>query len=154
MKIREYLDEHGISYKVKEHHPAFTAQHMAAEDHEPGQYVAKPVIIKADDGFIMCVLSANHKINLGMLKENLGAENVELVEEEEFSKLFSDCEVGAEPPFGNLYEMETVMDTSLEGDDHITFQGGTHKEAITISMHDYKELVHPKVLHFSYHMTY
>lgn len=154
MKISEYLDQSGIAYQVNEHHPTFTSQHLAAEEHEPGMYVAKPVIVKADDRYFMCVLSANHKINLGMLKEQLGAEKVELADEDEFSKLFSDCELGAEPPFGNLYDMETIMDSSLEGDDHITFQGGSHKTAITIEMEDYKRLVHPKVLNFSYHTTY
>jgi Ala-tRNA(Pro) deacylase len=56
MRVTEFLDKSKVKYKVSEHHPAFTAQHMAAEEHEPGKYVAKPVIVKADDKYLMCVL--------------------------------------------------------------------------------------------------
>ena len=153
MRVTEFLDKSAIPYEVKEHPPTFTAQEMAAVEHEPGQYVAKPVIIKADGEVMMCVLSACYKIDLGALKGQLGAQSVELVDEKEIGEIFSDCELGAEPPFGNLYDLPTLMDEALETDDHITFQAGTHERAIRISMNDYRKLVKPKVLEFSYHMT-
>jgi Ala-tRNA(Pro) deacylase len=153
MRVIEFLDKSAISYKVTEHQPAFTAQHMAAEEHEPGKYVAKPVIVKADDKYVMCVLPACYKIDMKALKSQLGAKSVKLAEEEDIVKLFPDCAPGAEPPFGNLYDLPTVMDKTLEKDDHITFQAGTHEKAIRISMDDYRRLVKPKVLEFSYHMT-
>ena len=98
----------------------------------------------------MCVLAACCKVNLGALKNQLGAKSVELAEEKEIGKLFPDCELGAEPPFGNLYDMTTVMDKALEKDDHITFQAGVHDKAMRMSMADYVKLVKPKVLEFSY----
>jgi Ala-tRNA(Pro) deacylase len=126
---------------------------MAAVEHEPGQYVAKPVIVKADGEYLMCVLSACYKIDLGALKDQIGARSVGLAEEKEIGELFPDCELGAEPPFGNLYDLPTLMDKALEADDHITFQAGSHEKAIRMSMDDYRKLVKPKVLSFSYHMT-
>jgi Ala-tRNA(Pro) deacylase len=153
MAVTEFLDKSGVAYEVTEHKPAFTAQQVAAEEHEPGRYVAKPVIVKADDKCVMCVLPACCKIDLKTLKSQLGARSVELVEENEMGKLFPDCELGAEPPFGNLYDLPTVMDKALENDDHIMFQAGTHDKAVTMSMADYRKLVAPKVLEFSYHMT-
>jgi Ala-tRNA(Pro) deacylase len=153
MRVIELLDKSAVRYEVTEHLPAFTAQQMAAAEHEPGKYVAKPVIVKADDKYIMCVLSACYKIDLGALKSQLGAKSVELAQEKEIGKIFDDCELGAEPPFGNLYDLPTIMDKTLEEDDHITFQAGTHEKAIRMSMDDYKKLVEPKVLEFSYHMT-
>ena len=153
MRIIEFLDNSAVRYEIREHPPAFTAQQMAAIEHEPGQYVAKPVIIKADGKYIMCVLSACYKIDMGALKSQLGANSVELAQEKEIGKIFNDCELGAEPPFGNLYDLPTIMDKSLEEDDHITFQAGTHEKAIRMSMDDYRKLVEPKVLEFSYHMT-
>ena len=153
MRVIELLDKSAVNYEITEHPPAFTAQQMAAAEHEPGKYVAKPVIVKADGKFIMCVLSACYKIDLGALKGQLGAKSVELAREEEIGGIFDDCELGAEPPFGNLYDLPTVMDKALEKDDHITFQGGTHEKAIRMSMDDYRKLVEPKVLEFSYHMT-
>jgi Ala-tRNA(Pro) deacylase len=98
----------------------------------------------------MCVLPAPSKIDLGKLKGQLDAKSVELADEEEIGKLFPDCELGAEPPFGNLYDLATVIDRSLEADDHILFQGGTHGKAIRMAMADYRKLAQPKVLEFRY----
>ena len=153
MGVIEFLDKSGVKYEVTKHEPAFTAQSMAAAEHEPGKYVAKPVIVKADGKYVMCVLSACYKIDLRALKSQLKAKSVELAEEKELAKIFPDCDVGAEPPFGNLYDLPTIMDKSLETDEHITFQGGTHEKAIRMSMDDYQKLVAPKVLEFSYHVT-
>jgi Ala-tRNA(Pro) deacylase len=153
MRVTEFLDKSAVTYEVTEHQPAFSAQTMAAEEHEPGKYVAKPVIVKADNKYVMCVLSACHKIDLPALKSQLGAKSVELAKEKEMGKIFDDCELGAEPPFGNLYDLPTVMDKALESDDHITFQAGTHEKAIRMSMDDYRKLVAPKVLGFSYLAT-
>jgi len=151
MRVTEFLDKSAIAYEVTEHPSVFTAQEMAAAEHEPGKYVAKPVIVKADGKYLMCVLSACYKIDLGALKNQLGAKSVELAEEKEIGEIFSDCNLGAEPPFGNLYDLPTLMDKALEKDDHITFQAGTHEKAVRMSMADYRKLVKPKVLEFSYH---
>ena len=105
MRVIELLDKSAVNYGITEHSPAFTAQQMAAAEHEPGKYVAKPVIVKADGKYIMCVLSACCKIDLGALKSQVGAESVELAREDEIGAIFDDCELGAEPPFGNLYDL-------------------------------------------------
>jgi len=149
----EFLDKSGVNYEVAEHKPTFTAQRMAAVEHEAGKYVAKPVLIKADGSYVMCVLSASDKIDLRALKKQMSAKSVELAEEAEIGKLFDDCELGAEPPFGNLYDLPTVMDKALVSDDHIMFQAGTHEKAVRMSMADYRRLVSPKVLEFSYRTT-
>ena len=153
MRVIEFLDKSAVHYEVRAHPPAFTAQQMAAVEHERGKYVAKPVIVKADGKYVMCVLSACYKIDMAALKSGLGAKKVALAEEKETGALFDDCELGAEPPFGNLYDLQTIMDKALEKDDHITFQAGTHDQAVRMSMADYRKLVRPKVLEFSYHMT-
>jgi Ala-tRNA(Pro) deacylase len=150
MQIAEYLNKSGIKYETRTHKPVFTAQRIAAEEHEPGRFVAKPVIVRADGKYVMCVLAACYKIDLRGLKQTLGAKKVELASEEEMAQVFDDCEPGAEPPFGNLYNITTIMDKALEKDDHIVFQAGTHDKAIKMSMADYKRLVSPKVLEFSY----
>jgi Ala-tRNA(Pro) deacylase len=153
MGVAEFLDKSGVRYEVAKHKPAFTAQQVAAIEHEPGKYVAKPVIVKVDGEYMMCVLSACNKIDLGALKKQLKAKSVELAEEQDIEKLFLDCELGAEPPFGNLYDLPTVMDKALGQDEHIMFQCGSHEKAIRMSMSDYRKLVKPKVLEFSYHIS-
>ncbi|MBN2129532.1 MAG: YbaK/EbsC family protein [Sedimentisphaerales bacterium] len=150
MRVREFLDKERASYETLEHAPVFSSQGLAAIEHEPGKYVAKPVIVKADDRYIMCVLPAPRKVDLGRLKDQLDAASVTLADEDEIGKLFPDCELGAEPPFGNLYDLPTVMDQTLEQDDHIVFQAGTHGEALRLSMADYRRLVEPKVLEFTF----
>ncbi len=153
MRVIEFLDKEGVRYELTEHKQTFTAQHMAAEEHEPGRYVAKPVIVEADGKNMMCVLAACYKIDLGALKKQLGAKSAKLVKEEEIGKMFPDCEVGAEPPFGNLYDLPTIVDKAMEQDDHIMFQAGSHEKSISMSMADYKKLVAPKILEFSYHVA-
>ncbi len=150
MQVMEFLDQADVKYEICEHVPVFSAQGLAAIEHEHGKYVAKPVIVKADDRYIMCVLPAPHKVDLGKLKGQLDAESVELADEEEIGALFPDCELGAEPPFGNLYELSTVIEKSLEADDHILFQAGTHGKALRMNMADYRAVVHPKVLEFTF----
>lgn len=152
MDIIELLEETGTKYELREHLPTFTAQRMAAVEHEKGIYVAKPVIVKADEKFMLCVLSANHKVNLNALKESLGAESLELAEEEEIAKIFNDCELGAEPPVGSLYNIPTIIDKTLLEDDHILFQAGSHEKTLLMRMKDYIELAKPKVLDFAYHI--
>jgi len=146
MGIFEFLDESRVPYKVLEHRPVFSAQRLAQIEHEPGRFVAKPVIVKADGRFLMCVLPADAKIDLETLKGQLRAESTELANEEDIARLFPDCEVGAEPPFGNLFHLDTVMDKALEKDDHIVFRAGSHTKAVRLDMADYRRLVHPKVL--------
>ena len=152
MRIQDYLEKAGVNFEVKEHKPTFSAQQMAAAEHEPGRFVAKPVVVKVDGKNIMCVLAASRKIDLSELKKELGAKSVELAEEDEVGRIFGDCELGAEPPFGNIYDLPTLMDKALEDDDHIMFQAGAHDKAIKIKMDDYRKIVKPKIVEFSYQM--
>jgi Ala-tRNA(Pro) deacylase len=146
MEIVDYLKKSGVRYQVLEHVPVYSAQGLAAAEHESGRFVAKPVIVKADGQFLMCVLPASVRIDLEKLGSQIGAKSVSLADEQEFAGLFPDCELGAEPPFGNLFDLPTVMDRTLERDDHILFQAGTHAKAARLNMDDYRNLVHPRVL--------
>ena len=151
MKVLEFLDKSSAHYEVTQHRPTFTAQQMAAEEHVPGMEVAKPVIVKADDEIYMCVLPACCKIDFEALGYQLGADEVYLVDESEMAKMFPDCALGAEPPFGGLYGLTTLVDRTLEQDDYIVFQSGTHDKAVRMEMAEYKELADPIILDFSYH---
>ncbi|UCE98871.1 MAG: YbaK/EbsC family protein [Planctomycetota bacterium] len=153
MGVKEFLDKSKVKYKVTKHKPAFTAQQMAAEVHEPGKFVAKPVVVKVDGEYVMCVLPASYNIDLKALKKQLKAKKVEIAKEKELGKIFGDCELGAQPPFGNLYNLPTIIDKTLDEDDHILFQCGSHEKAIRLSMNDYRKLVEPKVMEFSYHVA-
>ena len=152
MQITEYLDQKKVKYQVCSHRPAFTAQQIAAEEHVSGMDVAKPVIVQADGKYYMCVLPACCKVDLEMLRGHLSAGEVQLADEKEMAKLFPDCELGAEPPFGNLFNLPTIMDDTLGKDGFIVCQSGKHDQAVRMNLKDYEKLVHPKVVHFSYHL--
>ena len=110
--------------------------------------LAKVVIIKADDRFVMGVLPSNYKVDFERLSDVLGGEHVRLATEGEFQELFPDCGVGAMPPFGNLYGLEVFVDESLAEDEEIVFQAGTHLRVIKLRYQDFADLVHPKVTNF------
>ncbi|QXD14506.1 YbaK/EbsC family protein [Rhodocaloribacter litoris] len=148
-KLKSYLDANGVKYVTISHSPAFTAQEVAASAHVPGREMAKTVMIKVDGKMAMAVLPATFKVDLEMLRQALGAQNVELATEEEFKDLFPDCELGAMPPFGNLYGMDVFMAATLAEDEEIVFNAGTHTELIRMAFPDYVRLVKPVELQFS-----
>jgi len=150
MNIFEYLDQSHADYHVSEHAPAYSAQVIAAQEHEKGQYVAKSVMIKSQGDYIMCVLAAPDRVVFDKLRDYLGTDDVALASEEETRNLFADCEEGSEPPFGKLYGVRTIMDKALEQDDHILFQACSHDRAIHMRMEDYLTLAQPEIADFAY----
>ncbi|MFH1615311.1 MAG: YbaK/EbsC family protein [Planctomycetota bacterium] len=150
MDVVEFLKKNNTKYELLEHKSVFSSQRMAAVEHVSGKTVAKPVIVNADGTYYMCVLPGCYKIDLEALRKQIGAEKADLADEKEMARLFEDCSLGAEPPFGNLYDMTTLMDKTLETDEYIVFQAGTHEKACRIRMDDYLSLVQPKILDFCY----
>lgn len=145
-KLQEYLDEQRVRYVSIKHSPAYTAQEVAASAHIPGKEVAKTVVVKLDGDMAMVVLPAPEMIRMNHLMAETGAGEVVLATEEEFKDRFPDCEVGAMPPFGNLYDMQTFVEESLTEDEEIAFNAGTHTELVRMSFGDFQRLVAPTVL--------
>lgn len=148
-KLRAFLDEHEIKYVSLKHSPAYTAQEVAASAHVTGKHFAKTVIIKLDDQFAMAVLPSNRKVILQDVRDVTGCDRVRFASEEEFRSLFPDCELGAMPPFGNLYAMEVYLAPGLAENDEIAFNAGSHTEIITMAYRDFERLVQPKILSFT-----
>jgi Ala-tRNA(Pro) deacylase len=148
-RLMEFLDSHHVEYSVINHPLAYTAQGVAAAAHIAGKDVAKAVMIKIDGRLAMAVLPAPRRLDLQELKRQVGTERVELASEQEFADTFPDCQPGAEPPFGNLYGVDTIVADRLQEDDQIAFNAGTHTEIVRLAYRDYEELVHPKVAHIA-----
>ncbi|MDX1418239.1 MAG: YbaK/EbsC family protein [Candidatus Promineifilaceae bacterium] len=149
-RLHEFLNSHQILYTTIEHSPAYTAQEIAASSHTPGKELAKSVIVKLDGRLVMAVLPASYRINFDRLREASGAQRVELANEGEFEELFPDCQLGAMPPFGNLYGMEVLVDESLAKDDEIAFNACNHHELIRLAFEDFRALVQPQILAFTW----
>lgn len=145
-KLKEFLDSHKVKYITMTHSPAFTAQEIAAAAHVSGKQLAKTVIVKVDGKLAMVVLSANDQVNFNTLRDITGSSNIDLAAESEFKDKFVGCEVGAMPPFGNLYDMNVFIASQLSKQNHILFNAGSHSELIQMSFEDFERLVKPKVL--------
>ncbi len=147
-KLKEYLDNQGIEYVAINHSLAYTAQRIAAAAHISGKDLAKTVMLKVDGKMKMAVLPASCKINMEQLREAINAGIIEIASEKEFKDLFPECEVGAMPPFGNLYGMDVFVAEKLTEDEEIAFNAGSHRELIKLSFKDYQKLVNPKIIKF------
>ena len=148
-KLKELLDSNQIKYDTIIHKPSYTAQEIAASAHISGKEVAKTVLVKIDGKMTMVVLPASSKIDLGLLKKKVGADKVELAGEREFESRFPDCDLGAMPPFGNLYGMDVFVEDTLTRDEEIAFNAGSHTELIKLAYKDFEKLVHPKIANIS-----
>lgn len=148
-RLKEYLDRERVKYHSVRHYETFTAQETAESAHIPGGELAKTVMVKVDGKMVMAVLPAAKRLDLEALKTETGAGRVELATEEEFTDAFPDCEIGAMPPFGNLYGMEVYVEESLAEDAEIAFNAGDHIELIKMSFSDFAKLVRPKVFRLS-----
>lgn len=146
-KLKDFLDSHKVKYVSLTHSPAFTSQEIAAAAHVSGKQLAKTVIVKTDGKFAMVVLPAHDQINFAKLKELTGSQ-VDLAAESEFKDKFTGCEVGAMPPFGNLYEMPVFVSSQLAQQDNIMFNAGSHSELMQVAFGDFERLVKPKVVAF------
>ncbi len=148
--IIEYLKKNGVYFELIEHAPAFSAHEVAVVSHVHDKDLAKTLIVKADDRFAMIVLPADHRLDEHLLEKFLTAKRVHLAHEEDLTPIFPDCELGAMPPFGNLYALPVFMDKALAGDAEITFNACSHTKSIRMKMADYVRLVSPTVENFSH----
>ena len=143
--LKKFLARNAVKYVSISHSPAYSAQAIAELAHIPGKELAKTVIVRIDDKFAMAVLPASYRVHLGHLKVAVSASHVELATESQVEDLFPDCERGAMPPFGNLYDMDVYVAEQLTEDEEIAFSAGSHTELIRLSYKDFERLVTPKI---------
>ena len=145
-RLKEFLDANGVKYISIPHRPAYTAMEIAESAHVGGQEMAKTVIVDLDGRLAMAVLPATKHVSLERLGKSVGAQTVSIAKEGEFRFDFPDCEVGAMPPFGNLFNMEVLVDPRLAEDEEIAFNAGNHTEVLRMAYKDFERLVHPKTV--------
>lgn len=147
-KLKEFLDENQVKYVTVTHSPAYTARQIAVSAHIPAKELAKSVILMADDKAVMVVVPASQRVALGRMRKIIGAEAVCLADESQFQALFPGCELGAMPPFGNLYGMEVYVSDKMGEDELIAFNAGSHTELVRMAYSDFARLVKPAVVEF------
>jgi len=147
-KLKEYLDKNKVKYVSIRHSTVYTATEIAASAHVKGKNLAKTVMVKIDGTMTMAVLPAKFRVDLEALRAACLAGTAELATEHEFAKLFSNCEEGAMPPFGNLYGLPVYVEKSLTEDEEIAFNACSHSELIQLAYKDFAHLVKPTVASF------
>ncbi len=148
-RLKTFLDDNGVRYQTLAHRSACTSQGVAAALHVDGRDVAKTVVLKVDGQYALAVLPAPCAVDLRCFRAEAGAWSVALAPESDLARLFPGCEVGAEPPFGNLYGLPVWVDEKLTQDPKIFFNAGSHTEAVRMEYRDFERLVHPRVARFA-----
>ena len=147
-RLKKFLDDYGVGYDVMHHDPAFTAQELSARMHISGYEFVKVVVVKMDGQFALAALPAPLRVNFKQLAQVAGVKKVSLASEEEFQQLFPDCELGAMPPFGNLYNLPTFVEQDVAANENIVVNAGTHAEAIRLRYSDLARLARPRLGRF------
>jgi Ala-tRNA(Pro) deacylase len=150
-RLKTFLEHNGIQYTQQTHATAYTAAGVASVSHVKGKEMAKAVMVLADDKLVMLVVPANTHIRLKQAKAALKAHQVLLSSEADFAHVFPDCEVGAMPPFGNLYGIPVFVDEALTQDKEIAFNAGNHRELIKMSYAEYERAVQPQTVNVATH---
>ena len=145
------LDSRNITYRSYNHTPTYTAQETAEVLHTTGYEVAKSVLLKVDDRFVMAVLPACEQVNLSQFRKQTGVEQIRLASENELQAIAPMCDRGSIPPIGNLFGLPVYVSVSLARDEVISFSGGTHTEDIRMSYDDFEWLVQPQLMDFTSH---
>ena len=149
-KLLVYLNEHGVGYEKISHPQAYSAQETADRARIPGHEFAKTVMIKLDGKMAMAVLPAPEKVNFTLLRQAAGAETISLATESDFHEMFPDCDLGAMPPFGNVYDLDVYVSGSMSDVELIVFPAGSHTELLRMSYADFERLVQPRVARFTF----
>ena len=144
-RLRDFLDSNGVKYITIRHSPAFTAQEIAASAHIKGRELAKTVMVKIDGKLSMAIIPAQRMLDLEKLSKAAGGAEVEIAVEKEFIEAFPGCELGAMPPFGNIYGIDVFVALELTKDEEIVFNAGSHSELVRLSYVDFESLAMPKV---------
>lgn len=149
-KLLDFLDENQVQYELTHHPKAYAAKDVAFKAGIPGRMFAKTVLVKLDGKMAMAVLPSEDKVNFHLLREAAHADTITLATENEFEEKFPDCELGAMPPFGNLYEMQVFVGGTLPRAQKISFNAGNHTEVLTMPYLDFERLVMPQVAWFTF----
>jgi Ala-tRNA(Pro) deacylase len=138
--LQQFLETQSVPYDVLEHRRTGCSARTADASHVPGECLAKGVVVKHRDGYILAIVPASRQVRLQEVGRWLDRP-VALATEEEIGGLFPDCEHGAVPPIAAAYGLRSVIDTSLEGHEDIYFEGGDHLALVHVTGRQFHRLM-------------
>ena len=140
MTLKQYLDAQGVRYETMTHDKTSCSSLTAQASHVPGDCLAKGIVLRREDGYLVAVIPASQHVDLHEVGRRLD-QAVGLASEDELSRLFADCDVGAVPPMPKAYGLEAVVDEGLDAQPEIYFEAGDHRTLVHIDGQDFRELM-------------
>lgn len=151
-RLAKLLSATTLDYHVMPYHEAIDAQHVAAACHVHGRDLVKGIMLRDAGGeFLMVALPAGRRLDLAAVSRATGRTGLRLATEQEFGPLFPDCQVGAMPPFPELYGVPVFVDGCLRQSPEVYFRGGSHHELVGMRFADYAALARPTVGQWCFH---
>ncbi len=147
--LKKFLDKNHASYQPLTHERVITTSEVAEVHHTPGREVIKSVVIKDNENYYLFILPSSKEVDFSRIRKILNSKSVDLASEEDFKEIFSDCELGAMPPFGELYGLKTYADEMLKEDANVLFNAGTHEDTVKMSFEDFNKCGHPIYANFA-----
>lgn len=144
-KIKQYLDDQGMPYETTDHKEVFTTAEEAKAIGVPPDHVAKTLVIKTSDGEVLAILPASSRLDMHKLRDVLDDNHARLATEDEMGNEYTDFELGAVPPLGDLFGIPVYLDERLGQADEVVFSGGTHRDSVKMSGEDFLKVTHPVV---------
>lgn len=138
----DYLQRSRAQYDIFTVPEAFTAEESARLGRIPLRRFVKVVMVRIDSELAMVVIPAHYHVMPLALREELGAQRVELVAERDFKRQFPRCEVGAIPPFGHLFGLRALLVDVFEEFGDIFCKAGTHSELLRMPFREFRRLAH------------
>ena len=139
-KVKELFEARGAVYELISHARTGSALHTAEAAHVPGDLLLKGVLLSDSGGYVLAVIPATYHLELERMNELTGR-SLALVKEEEVYDVFSDCEPGSVPPFGEVYGVETLLDYRIEEQPEVYFEAGSHGELVRMSWEAFRALL-------------
>jgi Ala-tRNA(Pro) deacylase len=139
--LSSYLDQRSTRYEICAHEHSRTSAETAHSAHVLPNQLAKSVILEDEAGCVMAVIPADKVVMVGELARMLGRKELRLADESRIAMLFADCDLGAIPPVGMAWGIETIVDDELEANDVVYMEGGDHERLLRMSHEQFHTLM-------------
>jgi Ala-tRNA(Pro) deacylase len=137
--LQKHLDRN-VTYDVLTHDPTMSSTRTAQACHVSGDRLAKAIVLRHDGRYLLAVLPATHHVRLADLKTQIG-DDVDLADEDEIKRLFPDCAPGAVPPIGEAYELDVIIDDSIQAQPDVYLEGGDHTTLVHMDQAQFARLM-------------
>ncbi len=145
---KKYLDKKLAHYDEITHKTVYTAYDAAQTLRRELKEIAKSLLIAADKAYIIAVVPAHMRIDLGKLKQALKVKKISIPNEKVMLKVFK-VKPGMMTAFGGLHQVEVWVDKSLLKTKDIILSAGSFTDSVRMKAKDFIDLEQAKLANFA-----